>query len=929
MRKSRSISLLAAFVAMFVVANATSYETGAGAPSFVNYETPHVSPISMTPDGTKLLVVNTADNRIEVFNLIGRLLTSIGSVPVGLEPVSVRARSNGEAWVVNHLSDSVSVVNLNTLTVIRTLTTADEPEDVVFAGTPEKAFVSCSQPSKVLVFDTANLATPPTEIVIEGKDPRMMTVSPARDKVYVAIFNSGNQSTILGSHGGNPTTNIDSPYGGVSPPPNDGVDFNPPVNPELPPAEKLGLIVKKDAGGLWMDDNQGDWTEWVTGSKATRSGRVQGWFLVDNDVAEITVSTTAVRYYTGMMNLVMAIGVTPSGGLTAVGTEATNEIRFEPNVNGRFLRVNLAIGNSGALSAPRIVDMNPHLDYSDAQIAQQNDPATFSNSLNERSIGDPRAIVWSTDGNRAYVAGMGSNNVIEIDARGKRTVSPMVVGAGPTGLALDAARKRLYVLNRFDASISVIDTRRRTELQRVSFFDPAPAAVKTGRPFLYDTHLTSGLGHISCASCHVDARTDRIAWDLGNPAGTMTTNTNNCGYGMEGEGKCKAYHPMKAPMLTQTLQDIIGHEPHHWRGDKKGLEEFNPAFTNLQGAPAQLSAGDMQAFEDFLATIHFPPNPHRNLDNSLPTSLSLDGHFATGLAGLPVGAPLPPGNAVTGLNNFRFVPMHVSGPGGGAGREMVRCVMCHTLPTGMGADVQYSGSDPRNFPFGSGEYVDIAAGPDGERHLMITGLPFGGADENHTFKVPQLRNLYTRTGIQSSQQKSLTGFGFFHDGSNTLSVFLNRFPGIVTDQDAADMIAFLLSFSGSDLPVGSHSNLLEPPGPTSKDAHAAVGAQITFDQRNKNDLALIDRLGAFLALADAGSIGVVAKGRRDGVQRGYVYIGGDTFLPDRSADPVVSTSSLRLASDVGAEITFTVVPRGSETRIGVDRDQDGTLDGNE
>ena len=80
---------------------------------------------------------------------------------------------------------------------------------------------------------------------------------------------------------------------------------------------------------------------------------------------------------------------------------------------------------------------------------------------------------------------------------------------------------------------------------------------------------------------------------------------------------------MKAPMTTQTLQDIIGHEPLHWRGDKKGLEEFNVAFTNLQGRPSQLTDTEMQQFEDFLATIHMPPNPYRNFDNTLPTTLDL------------------------------------------------------------------------------------------------------------------------------------------------------------------------------------------------------------------------------------------------------------------------------------------------------------------
>src|SRR5436190_9161985 len=93
----------------------------AGQGSFVNWESPPVHPVDMTPDGTKLLVVNTADDRLEIFALGGPLPVWTGSVPVGLDPVSVRARTNGEAWVVNRMSDSVSVVDLGTRNVVATL----------------------------------------------------------------------------------------------------------------------------------------------------------------------------------------------------------------------------------------------------------------------------------------------------------------------------------------------------------------------------------------------------------------------------------------------------------------------------------------------------------------------------------------------------------------------------------------------------------------------------------------------------------------------------------------------------------------------------------------------------------------------------------------------------------------------------------------
>src|SRR5947207_15796749 len=42
--------------------------TDATTASFVNWETGQVHPVDMTPDGTRLLVCNTADNRLEVFD---------------------------------------------------------------------------------------------------------------------------------------------------------------------------------------------------------------------------------------------------------------------------------------------------------------------------------------------------------------------------------------------------------------------------------------------------------------------------------------------------------------------------------------------------------------------------------------------------------------------------------------------------------------------------------------------------------------------------------------------------------------------------------------------------------------------------------------------------------------------------------------------
>src|SRR6185436_11010981 len=160
-----------------------------------------------------------------------------------------------------------------------------------------------------------------------------------------------------------------------------------------------------------------------------------------------------------------------------------------------------------------ILDLNPHLDYSVPSVPR---------SVRDLSIGDPRSIVWNSAGTRAYVTGMGSGNLAVIDADGHRaTPRPIELDEGPTGLALDEPRQRLYILNRFSAILSVLDTATLIVVTNVSFFDPTPAAIKLGRKHLYDTRRNSGLGQASCGSCHVDARFDRLAWDLGDPRGEM------------------------------------------------------------------------------------------------------------------------------------------------------------------------------------------------------------------------------------------------------------------------------------------------------------------------------------------------------------------------------------------------------------------------
>ncbi len=791
--------------------------------SFVNWESPHGTPLALTPNGSKLLAVNTADNRLEVFAVTAGGLSHVGSIPVGLDPVSVRAAGNTEAWVVNHVSDSVSIVDLVAFNVVDTIFTGDEPVDVVFAA--GRAFVSVSQLNQVRVYDAANPSAPPVVLDIEGEDPRALATD--GQTVYAAIFESGNNTAIL------PQTVVSSavnPYpGDPNPPPNVGAAFDPPIAAGLPAPPDVSLIVRKDASGVWRDDNGTDWSAAVT------------WDLRDHDVAIIDAASLSVSYATGLMNANMALGISPGGEIVVVGTDCINEIRFEPNVAGIFVRV-LAASFETAGGPDSTVDLNGHLDYSTPTVAQ---------ATRDLSIGDPRGIAWRS-ATRAFITGMGSSNVAVVDGALGRT-GLIEVGQGPTGVVYDAAHDRAYVLNKFEGSISVIDAAGLAEETRVPFYDPTPAAITAGRPFLYDTHRTSGLGQASCASCHIDGRMDQVAWDLGDPAGDVKPFNQVCNFGL---GGCEDWHPMKGPMATQTLIGIIDTEPFHWRADREGLEAFNPAFEGLLGDDAQLTALEMAQYVAFVATLTPPPNPFRNLNGTLKTSIALPP--------APAGVPAT-GNAVTGQSLFNT-----------GGLDVINCVTCHALPSGTNGQLT------------SGNLLQ----------------------ETQSIKIPQLRNLYEKTGFDDGSSANNRGFGFIHDGSvDTLFQFLNfsgfQFTGANANANRRHVEAFLMSFA--------------------TDTHAGVGAQATVPETvgAGDGPALAD----VLTIGHSGATGLVVKGVVNGEQRGYAWQGG-TYRSDRAAETISEAALLALAG-AGTELTFTLVPAGSQTRIGIDRDEDGFFDRDE
>ena len=97
---------------------------GQSPPAYVHFEARHTHPIGLTPDGTMLLALNSAEGRLSVFDVSDPDHSApvlVAEIPVGLEPVSLRARTTDEVWVVNEVSDSISIVSLSLGVTVATL----------------------------------------------------------------------------------------------------------------------------------------------------------------------------------------------------------------------------------------------------------------------------------------------------------------------------------------------------------------------------------------------------------------------------------------------------------------------------------------------------------------------------------------------------------------------------------------------------------------------------------------------------------------------------------------------------------------------------------------------------------------------------------------------------------------------------------------
>lgn len=996
---------------------------GIANPGYVGFESGAVRPIAYSADKQSIFITNIPNHSLDVYRYDEHSkLARTFSIPVGIEPVAVAVRGAGDtqqAWVVNHLSDSVSIVQFDREQpyVATTLLVGDEPRDIVFAK--DKAFITTAHRGQhrthaslqnvpgagspqlhtagikradIWVFEGARagenaeseLAGKPLKIIeLFGDTPRALTVSDNQETVYAAVLNSGNQTTAVhesvmcqgfedDNFGNKPCRVLDaksSPNGlaqGQLP----GGRTAPGVNRDGIPQPWTSMIVKYDSNSDQWQDTKG--RNFSNGIRFT---------LADKDVFAIdSTSLTETAVYRGVGTTLFNMAINPKNGkLYVSNTESNNAVRFEgpgqvggSTVQGNIARSQITVIDTQASSDAQAVTVRPlnrHINYD-----QLKAPA----SIKPHTIATPLQMAFNRQGSKVYVAALGSDKVavynteeLEQDAfwdntgrefRPEDSSQQFITAAGgPVGILLNEEKNQLLTYTRFDNSLVVSDLNRGNELQRLNMPTPEPQQVIAGRALLYDANRSSSNGEASCASCHVFADSDQLSWNLGNPDASNGQNPQpiptfkfselGCVFVgpneescqalkiINGDGNRRTFAAMKGPMFTQTLRGMSTHGHMHWRGDrsqgyfgndteqtldeKTSFKNFIVAFEGLLGMdidlPATVAANnksaeviqlekDIDDFADFMLNIQLPPNPIRHLDNSLSSAAMIGRDFFHG--------------------NRRSDGLEQDSGRNGPETDGVNCEGCHG--------------------------VDPAKGFYGTRGEAAHG------GEIQMFKVPQLRNLYTRVGMfglpdrkgflpshtANHQGEQIRGFGFLHDGATDL--LFNFLKGGVFDNGEEPCEAGVSRAHGCEFNRGRvgipndtvRQGLVDYLMEFDNDIAPIVGQQITLHKAS-NDLAwqrfelLTERAeSGFVSKVLGGAVNecdLIATGLMAGERKGFLYNPVEKlFIGDKQADEALNKADIRgLLVATDNILTFTCLVPGTGKRFALDRDLDGILNGDE
>ena len=350
------------------------------------------------------------------------------------------------------------------------------------------------------------------------------------------------------------------------------------------------------------------------------TGKEQKRLLAGRGASNLAIEPTSNLVYATHVfpNIAVKYRTPPESEITVVDTERKQVVDRKNlhNVAGAFHLAFSADGKLAVVAQLRPKNLIP--------LAHVEHGWVFGNSLSvfgegfdgivqvpldelERYYAMPFGVAVAPDHSRIYVSSAGSDMVSVLDvvrlARFAKThkyfandlsassnylVARIPVGKNPRGITLSPDGHRLYVANRMDDTIAVIDTTKNQVLSTIDLGGPKEVTPIRRGEQIFNTTKFSFQGHFGCANCHIDGTFDGLEWDL-----------EPDGFG-------------KDVVDNKLLEDLSGTEPFKWNGGNPNMPtECGPRTEKYFYRSQSYNDQELTDLVTFVMAQPFRPNRYR------------------------------------------------------------------------------------------------------------------------------------------------------------------------------------------------------------------------------------------------------------------------------------------------------------------------------
>jgi len=399
------------------------------------------------------------------------------------------------------------------------------PLEILLSPDGARLYVLCQRSGDVRVLDAASYAT--VANIPVGREPRGMALSHNGDRLFVTNTWDDTLSVI------DTRALAVTATWGVGAEPSGVVED---------PAGKYVFVANRISSDIAVLDAQ--------------TGEEQKRLLAGRGASYLTLSPDGKRIYATHIypnpvspNAEPVNRTVPESEISVIDAERAEVVDRIPlhAIAGVFHVAVSADGRLGAVAEYHPKNLVPlaHLEHGGAFAytltlfgADVGKPVEIPLDELDRYASQPFGVAFAPDKSRLYVTLGGSESVLAIDvarllrfihahprpasgsfaqdlsASGNYVTARIPVGLNPRGLALSGDGRRLFVANRLDDSISVIDTGSLRVASTIALAGPKTISeLRRGEQTFYTAHY-SFQGQIGCSSCHIDSTFDGLTWDL-------------------------------------------------------------------------------------------------------------------------------------------------------------------------------------------------------------------------------------------------------------------------------------------------------------------------------------------------------------------------------------------------------------------------------